>query len=148
MKASVSRILFPFIGDGDHSSGPCVTARLERPTRKRRRIASAPERATRFSFPYLALHREEFTWPASVTRRAGELLPHHFTLYPMRCYTFGRFIFCCTCRRLLNANSRTLSGSLPYGVRTFLCYFRKSDHPTLFITRLKKYKQKMFNKQI
>lgn len=31
------------------------------------------------SFPYLALHREEFTWPPSVTTDAGELLPHRFT---------------------------------------------------------------------
>ena len=40
------------------------------------------ERAARISFPYLALHREEFAWPSSVTTDAGELLPHRFTRDP------------------------------------------------------------------
>jgi len=70
---------------GDHSSRPCVAAWLERPTRKH--VAEIAlddrERTARMStFPYLALHRKEFTWPRTVTSRAGELLPHPFTHHP------------------------------------------------------------------
>ena len=48
---------------------------------------------------------------------SGALLPHHFTLTRRG----GRFIFCCTGRLpALKPESRTLSGTLLYGVRTFL----------------------------
>ena len=47
------------------------------------------------TFPYLALHREEFTWPMPVTRHAGELLPHPFTHIPI---TRDWSALCCTCR--------------------------------------------------
>ena len=53
---------------------------------------------------------------ASVTTRAGELLPHRFTHYHFR----GWSILCCTCRHPLFTGARMLSGSLPFGVRTFL----------------------------
>lgn len=46
---------------GGHSSGPCVTAWLEQPTRKRRLLRHRTGRP--IAFPYLALHREEFAWP-------------------------------------------------------------------------------------
>jgi len=86
------------------------------------------------SFPYLALHRKEFTWP--------RLLPNtpvssYLTISPIT--LSGWYILCCTCRRTLNAHARTLSGSLPYGVRTFLFRVSKSDHPTRFIARFEKY---------
>jgi hypothetical protein len=58
---------------GDHSSRPSVTEWLKRPTRKRIVERAAP------AFPYLALHREEFTWPPLLPDDAGELLPHRFT---------------------------------------------------------------------
>ena len=53
---------------------------------------------------------------ASVTTHAGELLPHRFTHYLRR----GWSVLCCTCRHPLFTGARMLSGSLPYGVRTFL----------------------------
>ena len=68
-------------------------------------------------------------------RRSGALLPHLFTLttdWPSRRKPFGptaapkraqprRYVFCGTGRpRALKPASRTLSGTLPCGVRTFL----------------------------
>ena len=78
---------------GDHSSRPCVTTWLKRPTRKRRRVSSSPERAAQFSFPYLALHREEFTWP-----RLSPATPvsSYLTVSPIT--LSGWSILCCTCR--------------------------------------------------
>lgn len=73
-------------------------------------------RAARLSFPYLALHREEFTWPMPVTRHAGELLPHPFTHIPIN---RDWSALCCTCRSR-KIGTRPLAGSLPCGVRTFL----------------------------
>jgi hypothetical protein len=76
------------------------------------------ERAVPISFSYLALHREEFTWP--------HLLPDtpvssYLTISPLTPTSRGRNILCCTCRHPpFRASARTLSGSLPYGVRTFL----------------------------
>ena len=63
---------------------------------------------------------------ATVTTRAGELLPHRFT-HRLRHFKFesemsqaGLFsvalVVIPTCR-----DARMLSGPLPYGVRTFLC---------------------------
>jgi hypothetical protein len=49
----------------------------------------------------------------------GALLPHLFTLTPLP----GRYVFCGTFRRAdLNPPSRTLSGTLLCGVRTFLSH--------------------------
>jgi len=58
------------------------------------------------------------------TRRWALTPPFHPS--PLR----GWSVFCCTCRRPQFANARTLSGPLPFGVRTFL--FRqksRSDRP-------------------
>jgi hypothetical protein len=60
--------------------------------------------------------------------RGGALLPHLFTLTWMS--PSGRYVFCGTFRRPgLNPASRTLSGTLLCGVRTFLprCRERPSD---------------------
>jgi len=55
--------------------------------------------------------------------RGGALLPHLFTLTPFP----GRYVFCGTFRPSgLNLTSRTLSGTLLCGVRTFL-----SSHPKM-----------------
>ena len=67
----------------------------------------------------------------------GGLLPHPFTLTASLLQTIRRFAFCCTGRLgALTRRSRTLSGTLPCGVRTFLprqtlAEARKggSDHP-------------------
>jgi len=68
----------------------------------------------------LALHREEFTWPP--------LLP----AAPVSSYlTVSPFAFLGPVYSLLHLSSavfaaaRMLSGSLPYGVRTFLSSFEK-----------------------
>lgn len=76
-----------------------------------------PGRAARSAFPYLVLHREEFTWPRLLPKHAGELLPHHFTRD--RPGAAGLLSVALVVIRL-SANARTLSGSLPFGVRTFL----------------------------
>lgn len=55
-------------------------------------------------------------------RRGGALLPHLFTLTRKSLATlFGRYLLCGTSRlAALTLQSRTLSGTLPCGVRTFL----------------------------
>ncbi len=62
---------------GNHSSGPCVAARLERPTRKRRPLREL-ERATPNVLLFGLAPRGVYL-AATVTSRAGALLPHHFT---------------------------------------------------------------------
>ena len=48
----------------------------------------------------LALLRMGFAWPAHHCT-AGALLPHHFALIPtVPCGTAGRYLFCCTFRRV------------------------------------------------
>ncbi len=104
----------------DHSSRPRIAARAhQRPTRRfgaSGRHAAVAEAAT---FPPI--------WSCSVWglpclrpySRSGALLPHLFTLTLL--LRAGRYIFCGTGRpRALTLQSRTLSGTLPCGVRTFL----------------------------
>jgi hypothetical protein len=60
--------------------------------------------------------------------RGGALLPHLFTLTPLP----GRYVFCGTCRPSgLNLTSRTLSGTLLCGVRTFLSSRPKTREATV-----------------
>jgi hypothetical protein len=80
------------------------------------------------TFPYLALHREEFTWP--------RLLPatpvsSYLTVSPIASLEAGLFSVALVVIPLTR-DARTLSGSLPFGVRTFLFCLHKSDHPTRF----------------
>ena len=52
---------------------------------------------------------------------SGALLPHLFTLTSMAVRLSRRYFLCGTCRlQALTPGSRTLSGTLPCGVRTFL----------------------------
>src|SRR5580692_5282782 len=54
-------------------------------------------------------------------RRSGALLPHLFTLTGLASQPIRRYVLCGTGRpRALTPASRTLSGTLPCGVRTFL----------------------------
>ena len=129
--------------DGNHSSRPFVTKRLKRPTRKRMRgRIRANERAAQITFPYLVLHHEEFTWPhllpnapvRSYLRDALRLrqrvpAPFHpspktelIKNYPQISVEAGMLSVALVVNRLKPA-ARTLSGSLPYGVRTFLLIF-------------------------
>ena len=112
----VSRILSASRRDG-HSSGPGITAGLKRPTRR----FDAPSRHV----PALVTPGFLPIWSCSVWGLpcpshycgGGALLPHLFTLTPLP----GRYILCGTGRRVdLNPPSRTLSGTLLCGVRTFL----------------------------
>jgi hypothetical protein len=84
--------------------------------------------------PYLVLLRVGFTLPPSLPpERCALTAPFHpYPGFP------GRYVFCGTGRlRALTPASRTLSGTLPYGVRTFLsrsacCRVRPgSDRPVL-----------------
>ena len=124
----VSRILSAgSLRHDGHSSGPRITTRLKRPTRRFGAPSRhAPGRSLRSKNPgFLPI------WSCSVWGlpcplhcwNGGALLPHLFTLtstLPPR-----RYVFCGTCRQLvLKPASRTLSGTLLCGVRTFL-----SPHP-------------------
>ena len=109
---------------GNHSSSPDVTAGIERPTRKRPRLASdLSGQLKRVSLFGLAPRGVYLAAP--VTRHAGELLPHRFTLDPSNLKFeisnrwAGLFSVALVVTRP-GPGARTLSGSLPYGVRTFL----------------------------
>ncbi len=65
--------------DGNHSSGLFVAKQLERPTRKRRLISQTNKRAA-YIIVFLFGLAPRGVYPAApVTKRAGALLPHHFT---------------------------------------------------------------------
>jgi len=128
MKAAgpVSRILSAgLLSQDGHSSGPRITARLKRPTRRLWR--AEPARASR------SLRSEPGSlpiWSCSVWGlpcplhycNGGALLPHLFTL--TRALPHRRYVFCGTSRQpTLRSVSRTLSGTLLCGVRTFLPHF-------------------------
>ena len=129
-----------------HSSRPAIAGRLKRPTRK----FGAPSRHTQglffkgsatacacfalasglsdparafpltrpCSFPIWSCSVWGLPCPVHYCP-GGALLPHLFTLTPGR--NQRRYVFCGTFRPLgLNPTSRTLSGTLLCGVRTFL----------------------------
>ena len=126
----------------DHSSGPRITARLKRPTRRFCAPSRhAPAVAAKSSCSYLAAwspcvmktlqRRRNFLpiWSCSVWGlpcplhycRGGALLPHLFTLTSRIRRCARRYVLCGTSRQPgLNPASRTLSGTLLCGVRTFL----------------------------
>ena len=115
----VSRILSSPGGDGDHSSGPFVTERLERPTRKRR--PSYDEHGTGpipFVFLFGLAPRGVYL-AAGVTTDAGELLPHRFTHYLKKRLVYS----------LLHLSSPAIYGR-PDVIR--LAALRCSDFPLLF----------------
>jgi hypothetical protein len=113
----VSRILSALRQDG-HSSGPRITAGLKRPTRRLWRAEQARVQLAPESLPIWSCSVWGLPCPLHYCR-GGALLPHLFTL--TRILRSGRYIFCGTFRRTgLNQPSRTLSGTLLCGVRTFL----------------------------
>ncbi len=127
----VSRILSAGLLERDgHSSGPRIAVRLKRPTRR----FDAPSRHV------FATEAADFLpiWSCSVWGlpcplhycRGGALLPHLFTLTPA--LPPGRYVFCGTFRPSgLNLTSRTLSGTLLCGVRTFLSPRPKTREATV-----------------
>ena len=144
----VSRILSALRRDG-HSSGPRITAGLKRPTRRfgapsrhasrrfRRSLPSYGNLPNRRELPpYLVLLRVGFALPAALLQRRCALTapfhPYPAVLANPRLIregltrTSGRYVFCGTFRRPgLNPASRTLSGTLLCGVRTFLYHPRR-----------------------
>ena len=81
------------------------------------------------SLPYLALHREEFTWPQPVTRRRRWALTPPFHPLPRNESVAGLLSVALVVipraeisnlKYQSSENARMLSGSLPCGVRTFL----------------------------
>jgi hypothetical protein len=137
----VSRILSAglLLRDG-HSSGPRIAARLKRPTRR----FDAPSRhvITAEAASFLPIWSCS-AWGLPCPRhycRGGGLLPHLFTLTPPfssvgwaeLTRTAGRYVFCGTFRPSdLNPTSRTLSGTLLCGVRTFLSLRPKAQEATV-----------------
>ena len=87
----------------------------------RRRTPQAIYPGTRraaVSFPYLILLRVGFAVPCGVSPARGALLPHRFTLATriLRC----RSAVCSLLHFPSARAAQTLSGTLPYGARTFL----------------------------
>jgi len=118
----VSRILSALRQDG-HSSGPRITAGLKRPTRRLWRAEPTRTRPKPDSLPIWSCSVWGLPCPPHYCG-GGALLPHLFTL--TRALRPGRYIFCGTFRRTVppikaRVPSRTLSGTLLCGVRTFLC---------------------------
>jgi hypothetical protein len=122
----------------DHSSRPGLTTGLKQPTRRFRLPASSrSQRSTilgatgRHAFAafvgaaklpaYLVLLRVGFTVPLELPPTRWALTPPFHPYLRLLARPSRRFIFCCTGRPAdLRPPSRTLSGTLPCGVRTFL----------------------------
>ena len=122
----VSRILSVLRRDG-HSSGPRITARLKRPTRRLLRTEPARIPGEPRSLPIWSCSVWGLPCPLHYCN-GGALLPHLFTLTPLP----GRYVFCGTSRQPgLNPASRTLSGTLLCGVRTFLPRRPKAPRATV-----------------
>ena len=119
----------------DHSSRRRVTAPLQQPTRKFRLVPAhaqcsspcrtGPVRVAAEEKPaipaYLVLLRVGFTMRRSLLIvRCALTAPFHPYRQPLE-RDCRRYIFCCTGRpAAFKRPSRTLSGTLPCGVRTFL----------------------------
>jgi len=116
----VSRILYGVAAADGHSSRPSIAERLKRPTRKFGAPSRHASRILLSGIPSLF-----GLAPCGVCHAprhycaGGALLPHLFTL--TRGLRPGRYILCGTFRKVaLKPPSRTLSGTLLCGVRTFL----------------------------
>jgi hypothetical protein len=126
----VSRILSGIVRSrDDHSSRRGITDALQRPTRRLRRLPNPPERTGPARTPGLGLAADSLPiWSCSVwglpcpralqPGRCALTAPFH--PYPRSCEP-GRYLLCGTSRlQTLTPESRTLSGTLSCGVRTFL----------------------------
>ena len=125
--------------EGNHSSRPFVAERLERPTQKRCPLFSRTPSGQLGRIVSLFGLAPRGVYPAAlVTKRAGGLLPHRFT------HNLLTRLVC----SLLHLSSpgcpgaRTLSGSLPFGVRTFLFSQGEATARLRSIARLEDYSKK------
>lgn len=112
---------------GNHPSGACVAARLERPTRKHLRAAGTGPQAC--AFPYLVLLQVGFAVPRpspavrwSLTRAISPL-PKPF---PLTGPVFGRFVFCGTFPRVTPGGRYPPPCPLESGLSSTLL---RRDHP-------------------
>ena len=105
-RRTVSRVLCPVRGDGHFSRTP-VTRRLKRPTRERGRAT----RALLFGLAPSGVCRAD-----AVTRAAGELLPHRFTLTA----PLAGAAVCFLLHFPWGHPPWALPSTLPCGARTFL----------------------------
>src|SRR5690349_8786704 len=99
MSRPVRRILWPvtFVAGGGHPSRPAVADRLMRPTRRIGRAALEPCAGRGLAVAALLGLAPGGVYRATpVTRGAGELLPHRFTLTGVR----RRSVFCGTFPRV------------------------------------------------
>jgi hypothetical protein len=134
----VSRILSGCLRTLDgHSSRQCIAAKLQQPTRRFQHAAllqrirlnasgrCVTQRGSRYRLPaYLVLLRVGFTLPCGLRRtRCALTAPFHpYPHTPLAWSAYrGRYSLCGTSRiAALTLRPRTLSGTLPCGVRTFL----------------------------
>jgi hypothetical protein len=131
----VSRILYGVAAADGHSSRPFIAERLKRPTRK----LGAPSPARIFGYCYPEIPSLFGLAPCGVCRASrhccasGALLPHLFTLTQSFNSRAPGGIFSVAlsveplqrrAERAAQAPSRTLSGTLLCGVRTFLSLCR------------------------
>ena len=128
-RVSKPNSVFPISRDGDHSSSPDVTIGIKQPTRKRRPDKSGhSDGPSACRFPI---------WPCTARSLPGrELLPatpvsSYLTLSPITRFYPGWSALCCTCRHP-SPGARMLSGSLSYGVRTFLFCVKQKRSPDAF----------------
>jgi hypothetical protein len=132
----ISRILYGVAAADGHSSRPAIAGRLQRPTRR----LGAPSRhalqtacAVSSSLPIWSCSVWGLPCPVHCCP-GGALLPHLFTLTSS--LRSRRYVFCGTFRRVsLNPPSRTLSGTLLYGVRTFLSLLARPGETPAFARR-------------
>lgn len=115
----VSRVLFPLLG-GDHLSRAALADCLKQSTRR----SNGTGRPLRL----LDLAPGGVCPATPVTRDAGALLPHLFTLT----HSHGQSVLCCTFPASYLV--RRLTGTVPYGARTFLVTFatRSPGQPHCF----------------
>ena len=102
---------------GNHPSGACVAARLERPTRKLLRAAGTGPKAR--VFPYLVLLQVGFAVPPNVATGA---VRSYRTLSPLPSpHCCGAWAVCSLLHCPWARAPQALPGTLPCGARTFLC---------------------------
>ena len=139
----VSRILCPHkCAGGVHSSRPFVAERLKRPTRKRGwPFGRNRKRTASISFPYLALHREEFAWPNMLPRSP---VSSYLTVSPITFEKAGLFSVALVVNRSLGRPDVIRLAAL-WCSDFPLSHCCDSERPARSTAWLKDYSKKMLN---